>query len=435
MASRRIRRRKLPWFGGGANRRAIPGALRPAERLGGERLEPRLALATDLTVALRDGIVRIAGTDGDDAIFVRQEAAAVVVDYSSGVNTVGRVTFPSGVRGIEVFGFAGRDLIVVNVGSLASSTVVDTGPEADLVLSTLPIQIHNPSGRDLSIPLVDPSLPTGNALTTLRIEKPNLTHEAVYSGQSLTASRTSTADGRHVEVAFDGLGGTVRDTFIGNHLVLSESWDTLGGYQRTVTALDGARLRETFDSGTLWLEEREYEGRATTTIWDMGGYTARHSIEGDNLFVEEIWDGHGGYRRTRRDDSGAVIEEVYDEGTLRLKTIARGQRRERATWDTEGNRVREVLVNDVLVVGRGRRAADAHRRRGGAPRALGRWRLAADHQWPRRRPERGGGDRGGGKGQQPHKDHPRRGWNPPGGNHPGGRPADAGPAVRQRPVP
>lgn len=317
--------------------------------LGSERLEPRLALAADLTVSLADGVLRVEGTDGDDAILVHQSGAAVAVDYSSGNNLIGRLTFPSGVESIHVFGGDGRDLIVLHVGSLAGSTVVDTGPDADLVFAKLPVQVRNASGRDLVVPLLDSSLPAGMATTIRRTERPNLAHEATYVGQSLGASRTWTADGRFFEIGFDAQGNTVRDTYLGDRLVLAESWDSTGGYQRTVTDVDGTRLRETFENGTLRIEEREVAGQSSTTLWGTGGEAVRHSTADGKFLAEEVWDGSGGYRRTWVDDAGRIVKEVFENGTPGIKTISNGRRVERGGLDAAGNRVREVLVEGVLV--------------------------------------------------------------------------------------
>ena len=305
-------------------------------------------MAADVTVALFDGVLRIEGTAGDDAIFVRQEGDAVAVDYSSGLNTVGRVTFPAGVQKIEARSGDGRDLIVLHVESLASRTMVDTGPNADLVLSKLPIEVRS-SGRDLFVPLVDASLPMGNDATTRRSDGPNIAHEAVYVGQSLTASRTWTADGRHVEITFDGQGSAVRSTSLGDHVILHEIWGATGGYLRIVNGLNGTVLRETFLNGVLQLEERQRDGQLIRTAWDKDGYTLRQSLDGDRRFLEEAWDPQGGYRRAWVDDSGRTIKEVFEAGTLRLKTVTKAGHRERSAWDAAGNRAREVFAEGVIV--------------------------------------------------------------------------------------
>ena len=183
MASRRLRR----LFGSRhGERRTGRRGSRPAERLRNERLEPRLALAADLAVTLVDGVVRIEGTSGDDAIFIRQEGEAVAIDYASGLNTTGRVTFPPGVERIEAQGGAGRDLFVLQLGSLADQVIVDTGPQADLLLSEMPVEVRNASGRDLFVPLVDQALPPGTELTSHRIDRPK---DSPVNGTSSTVFR------------------------------------------------------------------------------------------------------------------------------------------------------------------------------------------------------------------------------------------------------
>lgn len=313
-----------------------------------ERLEPRLALATDLTVELVDDVLRIEGTDGEDAILVRRFSGGVFVDYSSGNNIVGHRSFPTGVGRLEVRGGGGRDTIVLRVGILTDKTVVDAGPGADLIVSRVPVEVRDALGRDMLAPIVDQSLQAGVAVTTRRTEKSNLVHEAAYTGQSLVAARTWLADGRSVEVSFDGRGGTVRDTFLGSRLVLSESWDLSGGYQRTVTDVDGTRLRETFEKGTLRIEERERDGRSATTLWGDNGEVIRHSMADGKMQAEEVWDGAGGYRRTWVNDAGRVTKEVFENGKPTVKIISRDRRVERSGTDAAGNRVREVFMDDVL---------------------------------------------------------------------------------------
>lgn len=314
-----------------------------------EQLEPRLAMATDVTVSLTEGVLRIEGTTADDAILIRQSGSAVAVDHSSGSNVVGRISFPSGVQKIEVFGGDGRDLIVLHVGTLAASTVIDSGAGADLVVSQLPIDLRRPSGRDLFVRVLDPALPEGLAVTTQRTEKPNLAHEAVYSGQSLVASRTWTGDGRHVEISFDADGAIYRTTSLGQHLILEEAWNPTGSHLRTVNDRDGTVLRETFEDGSLRIEERQRDDKVIRTAWDVDGHTIRQSVDGDRLLLEEAWDPQGGYRRTWGDESGRLVEEVFEGERLRLRSITRGHRRERGAWDDAGNRVREVLLSGVLV--------------------------------------------------------------------------------------
>jgi hypothetical protein len=313
-----------------------------------EQLEPRLALATDLSVELVDDVLRIEGTDGEDAIFVRRFSGGVFVDYSSGNNVVGHRSFPTGVGKLEVRGGGGRDMIVLRVGVLTDKTVVDAGPGADLVVSRVPVDVRDALGRDMLALIVDRSLPAGAAVTTRRTEKSHLVHKAVYTGQSLVAASTWLADGRSVEVSFDGQGGTVRDTFLGSRLVLSESWDSNGGYQRTVTDVDGTRLRETFEKGTLQIEEREQDGRSATTLFGANGEAIRHSVAGGKMQAEEVWDGAGGYRRTWVNDAGAVTKEVFENGKPGIKTISNGRHVERSGADAAGNRVREVFIDDVL---------------------------------------------------------------------------------------
>jgi hypothetical protein len=305
-------------------------------------------MAADVTVALFDGVLRIEGTTGDDAILIRQSGSAVAVDHSSGSNVVGRISFPSGVQKIEAFSGDGRDLIVLHVGTLAASTVVNSGAGADLVVSQLPIDVRRPSGRDLFVRVLDPSLPEGQVVTTQRTEKPNLAHEAVYSGQSLVASRTWTGDGRHVEISFDADGAIYRTTSLGQHLILEEAWNATGSHLRTVNDRDGTVLRETFEDGSLRIEERQRDDKVIRTAWDVDGHTIRQSVDGDRLLLEEAWDPQGGYRRTWGDESGRLVEEVFEGERLRLRSITRGQRREREAWDDAGNRVREVLLSGVL---------------------------------------------------------------------------------------
>ena len=331
-------------------RRRARRAARPCPTsLANERLEPRLAMAADLTVSLVDGVLRIDGTDGDDAILVRQSDAGVTVDYSAGNNLVGHAAFPPVVERLEIRTGGGQDLVVLRAGSLSASPVVDTGPGADLVVSRVPVTLANGSDHDLVVPIVDRSLAAGGGATTRRTEQPNLAHEAAYVGQELVASRTWTADGRYLEVGFDPQGSTVRDTHVGDRLLLSEAWDSSGGYQRTVTDIDGTRLRETFEQGALRIEEREAAGRSATTLWGTDGEAVRHSIAGGKLVAEEVWDGTGGYRRTLVDDAGRVVKEVFENGRPGLTIISAGDTVERGGLDAQGNRVREVLVGGVLV--------------------------------------------------------------------------------------
>lgn len=305
--------------------------------------------AAGLKLVLTNDVLRIDGTDGDDAVFVRESATGFAVDYASGENIIGHMLFPKGVKKLEVLAGGGQDMVVLRAPSLASGTVVDTGAGADLVVSSAPVDVRSESGVGQAVPVTDRSLPAGLATTTRRTESPNVARETTYVGQALAASRTWTSDGRRVDVSLDGSGNTVRDTFLGDRLALSETWDATTGYQRTVTAADGTRLRETFDKGTLLIEERERDGRSTTTVWDDNGPAIRHTIDDGALVAEEVWDGAGGQQRTRVDDAGRVVKEVFANGTLVLKTITDGGHVDRIGRDAQGNGVYEELVDGVVV--------------------------------------------------------------------------------------
>ncbi len=313
------------------------------------RLSAQSAEAADLIVSLADGVLRIDGTDGDDAVIVRESDTGFTVDYSSSKSTVGNMTFPKSVSKLEVLAGAGQDMIMLQAPSLASRTVVDTGEGADVVVSPEPVDVRAESGADLPVPAADRSLLVASAITTRRIELPNRVRETTYVGQSFVTSRTWTADGRQVEVGLDGQGNTSRDTYLGDRLALAESWDATGGYQRTVTSADGTRVRKTFGNGTLQIVESERDGVASATVWGVNGSVVRHATDGRGVVLEEAWNGEGGYRRTRVDDSGKVTKEVFDQGTLEMRTVVDGRRAERIGQDVQGNNVFEELVDDVVV--------------------------------------------------------------------------------------
>jgi len=305
-------------------------------------------MAADVTISFTAGLLQVEGTEGTDAFILRQDGPAIEVSYVSGSGTAGLRRIPAGVSRVEILGGAGRDLVVVRNGSFPGGISVSGGEEADLVISRSAVTLPDATAGDVFLPFRDATLLDDLAITTRRVEAPNFANEATYAGKLLRKSETWTADGQRVELAWDGAGVIARSTFVGSRLALSEIWDTAGGYQRTVTPANGSSLRETFRDGVRRIEEKQSGTVVIRTTWDDSGFIMRQSMDGENLLLEEAWDGKGAYRRTWSDASGRGYEEAFDGELPKLRAVTEGDRQVRNAWGDDGNRVREVTVAGVL---------------------------------------------------------------------------------------
>ena len=101
-------------------RRAHCKAKRPRVLLGAERLEPRQMMAVDVAATLRQGILRIEGTNQDDYIDVRQENDQISVagiTIRTGKSLLDNVP-TSAVKAIVIKGHGGDDRISLDHPSL-----------------------------------------------------------------------------------------------------------------------------------------------------------------------------------------------------------------------------------------------------------------------------------------------------------------------------
>ena len=316
--------------------------------LGAESLERRQLLAADVTISFTAGLLQIEGTEAADAFILRQDGPAIEVSYVSGSGTAGLRRIPAGVSRVEIVGGAGRDLVVVRNGSFPGGISVSGGAEADLVISRSAVTLPDATAGDVFLRFRDAALLDDLAITTRRVEAANFANEATYAGKLLRKSETWTADGQRVELAWDGTGVIAKSTFVGSRLALSEIWDTAGGYQRTFTPANGSSLSETFRDGVRRIEEKQSGAVVIRTTWDDSGFIMRQSMDGENLLLEEAWDGKGAYRRTWSDASGRGYEEAFDGEIPKLRAVTEGDRQVRNAWGDDGNRVREVTVAGVL---------------------------------------------------------------------------------------